>query len=78
MKTLRLKLLIHVNRMEYHGELKAALQRISGVGRRRGKPRNRWLDDHFRKIGVKRWRIKGMDRTKWRKICEAAKVLQEL
>jgi hypothetical protein len=30
------------------------------------------------KMGVKRWRTKEMDRGEWRKICEAAKVLQEL
>jgi hypothetical protein len=40
-------------------------------GRRRGKPRKRWLDvmeDDLRKTGIKRWRIKAMDRTEWRKI----------
>jgi hypothetical protein len=30
------------------------------------------------KMGVRRWRTKAMDREEWRKICEAAKVLQEL
>jgi hypothetical protein len=35
------------------------------------------VEDDFRKTGVK-WRIKAMDRTEWRKICEVAKVLQEL
>jgi hypothetical protein len=29
-------------------------------------------------MGVKRWRTKAMGRGEWRKICEAAKVLQEL
>jgi hypothetical protein len=29
-------------------------------------------------MGVKRWRTKAMDRGEWRKLCEAAKVLQEL
>jgi hypothetical protein len=29
------------------------------------------------KMGLKRWRTKAMDR-EWRKICEVAKVLQEL
>jgi hypothetical protein len=36
------------------------------------------VEDNLRKIGVKHWRIKTMDRTEWRKIYEAAKVLQEL
>jgi hypothetical protein len=78
-KTLRLKWLGHVNRMEDHREPKRALQGIPGGGRR-GKPRKRWLDDvedDLRKMEVK-WRKKAMDRTEWRKICEAAKVLQEL
>jgi hypothetical protein len=30
------------------------------------------------KMGVKRWRTKAMDQGEWRKICEAAKVLQKL
>jgi hypothetical protein len=40
-------------------------------GRRKGKPIKRWLDvmeDDLRKTGIKRWRIKAMDRTEWRKI----------
>jgi hypothetical protein len=35
------------------------------------------MEDESRKIGIKRWRIKAMDRTEWREIC-VAKVLQEL
>jgi hypothetical protein len=69
-KTLRLKWLGHVNRMEDHGEPKRALQGIPGCGRR-GKPRKRWLDDvedDLRKMEVKRWRKNAMDRTEWRKI----------
>jgi hypothetical protein len=67
--------------MEDHREPKRALQGIPGGGRRREKPRKRWLDDvedDLRKMEVKRWRKKAMDRTEWRKIREAAKVLQEL
>jgi hypothetical protein len=66
--------------MEDHREPKRALQGIPGGGRR-GKPRKRWLDDvegDLKKTEVKRWRRKTMDRTEWKKICEAAKVLQEL
>jgi hypothetical protein len=79
-KTLRLKRLGHVNRMEDHKEPKTALQSIPGGGRRRGKSRKRWLDDmedDLRKMGVKR-RIKVMYRTEWRKICEVDKGVQEL
>jgi hypothetical protein len=45
------------------------------------KPRKRLLDDtehDLRKTGFKRWRIKAMDSTELRKLCEAAKVLKEL
>jgi hypothetical protein len=79
-KTLRRKWLGHVNRMEDHREPKRVLQGIPGGGTRKGKPRKRWLDDmedDLRKMEVKQ-RKKAMDRTEWRKICEAAKVLQEL
>jgi hypothetical protein len=36
------------------------------------------VEDDLRKMEIKRWRTKAMARTEWRKICEAAKVLQEL
>jgi hypothetical protein len=65
-KALRQKWLGHVNRMEDHREPKRALQSISGGGKRRGKPRKRWLNnvkDDLRKMGVKRRRKKAMDRT---------------
>jgi hypothetical protein len=53
----------------------------AGGGRKRRKPRKRWLDDvkdNLRNMGVKRWRIKARDRAEFRKICEATKVLQEV
>jgi hypothetical protein len=36
------------------------------------------VEDDLRKMEDKRWRKKAMDRTEWRKIREAAMVLQEL
>jgi hypothetical protein len=47
------------------------------LGVKERKPRKMWLDDEgdLRKILDKCWRIKAMDRTEWRKICEATKVL---
>jgi hypothetical protein len=44
------------------------------------KAKKRWLDDvedDLRKTGVKR-RIKAMERTEWRNICEAPRVFQDL
>ena len=42
-------------------------------GRRgRGRPRLRWIDD-LRKLGVKRWRVKALDREEWASIIREAK-----
>jgi len=46
-------------------------------GRRgRGRPRLRWIDDVedvLRKLGVKRWRAKALDRKEWASIIREAK-----
>jgi hypothetical protein len=45
-------------------------------GGRRGRPRLRWIDDEeedLRNMGIKRWRIKAMDRVKWTSIIKEAK-----
>ena len=46
-------------------------------GRRgRGRPRLRWIDnveDDLRKLGVKRWRVKALDREEWASIIREAK-----
>jgi hypothetical protein len=70
----------HVHRMSSQRGLKMALEGNPG-GRRKGRPTKRWSDDvqdDMINMGVKTWRTKAMDRGEWRKICEAAKVLQEL
>jgi hypothetical protein len=77
----RLKWLGHVHRMSSQRGPKMALEGNPVRRRRKGRPRKRWLDDvqdDMIKMGVKRWRTKAMDRGEWGKICEAAKVLQEL
>jgi hypothetical protein len=40
--------------------------------RRRGRPRLSWIDD-LRKLGVKRWRAKALDREEWASIVREAK-----
>jgi hypothetical protein len=50
-------------------------------GRRRGRPRKRWLDDleeDLRKLGVKGWRRKAEDREEWRHVVKTAGVLHGL
>ena len=46
-------------------------------GRRgRGRPRLRWIndvEDDLRKLGVKRWRTKAMEREEWASIIKEAK-----
>jgi hypothetical protein len=46
-------------------------------GRRgRGRPRLRWIKDveeDLRKLGVKRWRTKALDRVKWASVIREAK-----
>jgi hypothetical protein len=46
-------------------------------GRRgRGRPRLRWINDvgdDLRKLGVKRWRTKALDRVEWASIIREAK-----
>jgi hypothetical protein len=77
-KTLRLRWLAHIFRMEEQRDPKKALEGKPGVRRKRGKPHRRWVDnveDDLRKMGIKRWRLITADRREWRGICEAAGVL---
>ena len=49
--------------------------------RRIGRPRLRWLDDvedELWGMNVKRWRLKAMDREKWKIIIREAKILNRL
>jgi hypothetical protein len=47
-----------------------------GGRRGRGRPRLRWIndvEDDLRKPGVKRWRMKALDRVEWASIIREAK-----
>jgi hypothetical protein len=44
--------------------------------RRRGQPRLRWIndvEDNLRRLGVKQWRMKALDRQEWASIIKEAK-----
>jgi hypothetical protein len=56
-------------------ELKIFEGKIEGR-RGRGRPRLRWtndVEDDLRKLGVKRWRTKALDRVEWASIIREAK-----
>jgi hypothetical protein len=45
-------------------------------GRGRGRPRHRWIndvEDDLKKLGVKRWRTKALERKEWASIIKKAK-----
>jgi hypothetical protein len=47
-----------------------------GGRRGRGRPRLRWIDDvedDLRNMGIKRWRIRALDRAEWASIIKEAK-----
>jgi hypothetical protein len=46
-------------------------------GRKRGRPRKRWLDkaEHdLQQLGVKNWRLKARNRVEWRAVVRETKV----
>ena len=74
-KVRRLEWLGHVVRMNETWSVKKIFERK--LGRRgRGRPRLRWIndvEDDLRKIGVKRWRTKALEREEWTSIIKEAK-----
>jgi hypothetical protein len=75
-KTLRLKWLGHVERMHSGRTPKMILKARMERGRKRRRPRKRWLDDDddLQQLGVRNWRLKARDRVEWRTVMSEAKV----
>jgi hypothetical protein len=76
-KTSRLKWLCHVERMHSGQMHKMILKTRMEGGRKRGRPRKRWLDDaehDLQQLGVGKWRLKEWDRLEWRTAVREAKV----
>jgi hypothetical protein len=75
-KIRRLKWIGHVIRMNEARSVKKILEGKLEVRRGRGRPILRWIDDvedDLRKLGVKRWKAKALDREEWASIIREAK-----
>ena len=79
-KIRRLEWLGHVVRMNETRSVKKIFEGKLEGRRGRGRPRLRWIDDvgdDLRKLGVKRWRTKALDREEWASIIREAKAKLE-
>ena len=75
-KIRRLEWLGNVIRMNGTRSVKKIFVRKLEGRRGRGRPTLRWIDDvedDLRKLGVKRWRAKALDREEWASIIREAK-----
>ena len=75
-KIRKLEWLGHVIRMNQTRPVKKIFEGKLEGRRRRGRPRLRWIndvEDDIRKLRVKRWRTKALDRQEWASIIREAK-----
>ena len=75
-KIRRLEWLGHVVRMNETRSVKKIFEGKLEGRRGRGRPRLRWIndaEDYLRKLGVKRWRTKALEREEWVSIRKEAK-----
>jgi hypothetical protein len=75
-KIQRLEWLGHVVRMNETRSVKKIFEGKLEGRRDRGQPRLRWVndvEDNLRKLGVKRWRMKALEREEWTSIIKEAK-----
>ena len=66
----------HVIRMNETRSVKKIFEGKLDGRRGRGRPRLRWIDDvddDLRKLSVKRWRAKALDRVEWASVIREAK-----
>ena len=75
-KIRRLEWLGHVVRMDETRSVKKIFEGKLEGRRGRGRPKRRWIndvEDDLRKLGVKRWRTKALEREEWASIIKEAK-----
>jgi len=80
-KARRIRRLGHVKRMEEGAMPRKMMEGRLFIGRRKGRPRLRWMDDvvaDLRAMRIKQWTQTMQDREKWRQIVEEAKAHQGL
>jgi len=71
-KIRKLEWIGHVIRMNETRSIEKIFEGKLEGRRDRGRPRLRWIDD-LRKLGVKRWRAKALDREEWASVIREAK-----
>jgi hypothetical protein len=75
-KARRIRLLGHVKRMEVGAMPRKMTEGRLFIGRRKGRPRLRWMDDvvaDLKVLKIKQWMEKTKDREQWRLVVEEAK-----
>jgi hypothetical protein len=75
-KAQRIRWLGHVKRMGMGAMPRKMMERKLFIGRRRGRPRLRWMDDvvaDLKVMKIKQWMEKTEDREEWRLVVEEAK-----
>jgi hypothetical protein len=74
-KAQRIRWLDHVKRIEA-GAMPRTMEGRLFIGRRRGRPRLRWVDDvvaDLRAMKIRQWTEKAEDRQQWRLVVKEAK-----
>lgn len=77
----RLAWLGHLERLDENRTVKRLFRNRPEGRRKVGRPRKRWVEDveeDLRKMGVRHWRRKALDRESWRKIAKEVKALHGL
>jgi hypothetical protein len=75
-KSAKDKMLGHVKRMEARAMPRRMMEGRLFTGRRKGRPRLRWMDDVVADLSamrIQRWTEKAEDRQQWRLVVEEAK-----